>query len=222
MGHIRDLPKSTLGVDLEHGFRPEYMVIRGKEKQIRELRDAAQGRRRAARGRPGPGGGGDRLAPRRGAEAPRPGPDRGARDHSERRRGGTQGPPQGGSQPRLRAGGAPGDRPPGRLPAEPPALAEGAHRAVGGPGPVGRRAPGRRSRERDRRVRADRVPGLSTPSSRRGRAASPLATRAAGMPSHQPPPPSGDGPPSGARPPRGRTATRPRGSSWPPRRMPER
>jgi DNA topoisomerase-1 len=42
MGHIRDLPKSTLGVDLEHGFRPEYVVIRGKEKQIRELRDAAK------------------------------------------------------------------------------------------------------------------------------------------------------------------------------------
>jgi DNA topoisomerase-1 len=42
MGHIRDLPKSTLGVDLEHGFRPEYLVIRGKEKQIRELREAAK------------------------------------------------------------------------------------------------------------------------------------------------------------------------------------
>jgi DNA topoisomerase-1 len=42
MGHIRDLPKSTLGVDLEHGFRPEYLVIRGKEKQIKELRDAAR------------------------------------------------------------------------------------------------------------------------------------------------------------------------------------
>ena len=42
MGHIRDLPKSTLGVDVEHGFRPEYLVIRGKEKQIRELRDAAK------------------------------------------------------------------------------------------------------------------------------------------------------------------------------------
>ncbi|MGO8686183.1 MAG: type I DNA topoisomerase [Candidatus Dormibacteria bacterium] len=42
MGHIRDLPKSTLGVDLEHGFRPEYLVIRGKEKQIKELRDAAK------------------------------------------------------------------------------------------------------------------------------------------------------------------------------------
>ena len=41
MGHIRDLPKSKLGVDLEHGFRPEYLVIRGKEKQIKELREAA-------------------------------------------------------------------------------------------------------------------------------------------------------------------------------------
>ena len=54
MGHIRDLPKSTLGVDLENGFRPEYIVIRGKEKQIRELRDAAGGDRQHAAGpRPG-------------------------------------------------------------------------------------------------------------------------------------------------------------------------
>src|ERR1035437_2186718 len=42
MGHIRDLPKSTLGGDLENGFRPEYTVIPGKEKQIRELREAAK------------------------------------------------------------------------------------------------------------------------------------------------------------------------------------
>jgi DNA topoisomerase-1 len=42
MGHVRDLPKSKMGVDVENGFRPEYLVIRGKEKQIRELRDAAR------------------------------------------------------------------------------------------------------------------------------------------------------------------------------------
>ena len=42
MGHIRDLPKSKMGVDVEHGFRPEYLVIRGKERQIRELREAAR------------------------------------------------------------------------------------------------------------------------------------------------------------------------------------
>jgi DNA topoisomerase-1 len=42
MGHVRDLPKSSLGVDVENGFQPEYGVIKGKEKQIRELREAAR------------------------------------------------------------------------------------------------------------------------------------------------------------------------------------
>ena len=30
MGHIRDLPKSDLAVDTEHGFSPRYITIRGK------------------------------------------------------------------------------------------------------------------------------------------------------------------------------------------------
>ena len=30
MGHVRDLPKSQLGVDVEHGFAPKYITIRGK------------------------------------------------------------------------------------------------------------------------------------------------------------------------------------------------
>ncbi len=42
MGHVRDLPKSKIGVDVEGGFRPEYVVIDGKEKQLRELRAAAK------------------------------------------------------------------------------------------------------------------------------------------------------------------------------------
>jgi DNA topoisomerase-1 len=42
MGHVRDLPKSRMGVDVDGGFEPEYGVIRGKEKQIKELRDAAK------------------------------------------------------------------------------------------------------------------------------------------------------------------------------------
>jgi DNA topoisomerase-1 len=42
MGHVRDLPKSKLGVDVDHGFEPEYEVIKGKETQIRELRKAAK------------------------------------------------------------------------------------------------------------------------------------------------------------------------------------
>ena len=38
MGHLRDLPKSTLGVDIEHDFEPEYKPIRGKEELIRQLK----------------------------------------------------------------------------------------------------------------------------------------------------------------------------------------
>jgi DNA topoisomerase-1 len=43
MGHVRDLPKSKLGVDVDNGFVPQYEVIKGKEAQIKELRKAAKG-----------------------------------------------------------------------------------------------------------------------------------------------------------------------------------
>lgn len=42
MGHIRDLPKSQFGVDVEKGFLPKYIIIRGKGEIIRELRAAAK------------------------------------------------------------------------------------------------------------------------------------------------------------------------------------
>ena len=42
MGHLRDLPKSTLGVDIEHDFEPEYRPLAGKESIIKELRDSAK------------------------------------------------------------------------------------------------------------------------------------------------------------------------------------
>ena len=41
MGHLRDLPKSKMGVDLEHDFTPQYQPVRGKEELIRELKKAA-------------------------------------------------------------------------------------------------------------------------------------------------------------------------------------
>ncbi len=41
VGHIRDLPKSLLGVDVEHGFRPRYVDIPGKSALIRQLKAAA-------------------------------------------------------------------------------------------------------------------------------------------------------------------------------------
>ena len=43
MGHIRDLPKNKLGVDVEAGFNPEYVAIPARKKVIKELRDAARG-----------------------------------------------------------------------------------------------------------------------------------------------------------------------------------
>src|SRR5438309_611816 len=42
MGHVRDLPKSKIGVDVDNDFSPQYEVIKGKEKQIRELKAAAK------------------------------------------------------------------------------------------------------------------------------------------------------------------------------------
>jgi len=41
MGHVRDLPKSKLGVDLEHDFKPQYINMPEKKALIKELRDAA-------------------------------------------------------------------------------------------------------------------------------------------------------------------------------------
>ena len=44
VGHVVDLPKSKLGVDVEHGFAPDYVVIKGKEKVIGEIKSAAKGK----------------------------------------------------------------------------------------------------------------------------------------------------------------------------------
>ncbi len=42
VGHVMDLPKSKMGVDVEHGFQPEYVVIRGKNKIIAEIKKSAK------------------------------------------------------------------------------------------------------------------------------------------------------------------------------------
>ena len=42
VGHVRDLPKSRLGVDVENNFEPEYINIRGKADTIKELKKEAQ------------------------------------------------------------------------------------------------------------------------------------------------------------------------------------
>jgi DNA topoisomerase-1 len=43
VGHVMDLPKSKMGVDVDHDFEPQYEVIKGKEKVLNELKKAAQG-----------------------------------------------------------------------------------------------------------------------------------------------------------------------------------
>src|ERR1700743_1393363 len=42
LGHIKDLPKKDLAVDVDHGFEPRYEVIEGKKKLIAELKKAAK------------------------------------------------------------------------------------------------------------------------------------------------------------------------------------
>jgi DNA topoisomerase I len=43
MGHVRDLPKSKLGVDVDEGFEPSYEVLASRKKVLKELKDAAKG-----------------------------------------------------------------------------------------------------------------------------------------------------------------------------------
>src|ERR1700694_5765619 len=43
LGHIKDLPKKDLAVDVDHDFEPRYEIIEGKKKLITELRKAAKG-----------------------------------------------------------------------------------------------------------------------------------------------------------------------------------
>lgn len=42
MGHVRDLPKSTLGVDVEHDFAPTYIIPKDKQKHVTELKKLAK------------------------------------------------------------------------------------------------------------------------------------------------------------------------------------
>ena len=42
VGHVRDLPKSKMGIDIESGFSPQYITIRGKGALIREIRDESE------------------------------------------------------------------------------------------------------------------------------------------------------------------------------------
>ena len=40
MGHLKDLPRSQLGVDVKNGFTPKYIVVKGKGSILKELKEA--------------------------------------------------------------------------------------------------------------------------------------------------------------------------------------
>jgi DNA topoisomerase-1 len=42
VGHVKDLPKKTMGIDIDHDFQPEYVVIEGKKKVLAEITKAAK------------------------------------------------------------------------------------------------------------------------------------------------------------------------------------
>ena len=42
MGHVRDLPKARLCVDVKNDFKPKYAIIKGKEKLVSKLKEAAE------------------------------------------------------------------------------------------------------------------------------------------------------------------------------------
>ena len=42
MGHLIDLPKSRMAIDVENGFNPEYITVRGRAKLLRELQKDAK------------------------------------------------------------------------------------------------------------------------------------------------------------------------------------
>jgi DNA topoisomerase I len=45
VGHVRDLPAKKLGIDIEHGFKPDYVTIEGKEDILTDLKKIAKGAR---------------------------------------------------------------------------------------------------------------------------------------------------------------------------------
>ncbi len=160
IGHVRDLPKSQLGVDIEDDFLPKYLVPKEKQAVVRELKKAAEGGGQALPGdRPRPRGGGDRLARDPGGRAREDAPSARRLPRGDGRRRPPRLPPSPRDRQAAggRAAGPPRPRPPRRLQDQPAALEEGPSRAIGGPRPVGGPANGGRARAGDHRLPAPGV-----------------------------------------------------------------
>ena len=109
MGHVRDLPKARLCVDVKDNFKPKYAIIKGKEKLVSELKEAAAESETVYLATdPRPRGRGDFVAPRLHSRArrARDEPRDVQRDHKDRRHGGHGPPAHDRSEPCQRPAGA--------------------------------------------------------------------------------------------------------------------
>lgn len=63
MGHVRDLPKSQMGIEVKNNFTPKYITIRGKGPVLKDLKSAAKKDKESlSRGRSRPRRGSNCLA----------------------------------------------------------------------------------------------------------------------------------------------------------------
>ena len=160
MGHVRDLPKSKLGVDVEHDFEPKYLIPSDKRRLVKELKEIGEAADEVyPRDRPRPRGRGDRLAPDRGHRRGRrsrssaSSSTRSRRTRSTRRSSTRARSTWSSSTPSRRAASSTA----WSATSQPAALEEGPARPLGRAGPVRRAADRRRARARDRGVRPGRV-----------------------------------------------------------------
>ena len=49
MGHVRDLPKSQMGIEVKNNFTPKYITIRGKGPVLKDLKSAAKSKESISR-----------------------------------------------------------------------------------------------------------------------------------------------------------------------------
>ena len=153
-GHVKDLPKSTLGVDVDNEFETEYVVIPGKEKIVAKLKKLAlsmdtiylasdpdrEGEAIAAHLAEELGDGAKKKKKKKKSQGrgrwcrrTHP-PGHLQRDHQAGGAGGLRASPQHRSQPGGCATGSPGSRSSGRLSGLPSALGQGSPRFVSRPG----------------------------------------------------------------------------------------
>ena len=183
MGHVRDLPKSKLGVDVDAKFEPEYVVLPDRVKVIKEMKDLAKTADEIYVATDPDREGeaiGWHLTEELGASEEEGPPVDVQRDHQEGDPRGHQASGRDRHEDGRRAAGATRPRPSRRLQDQSHPLGQGAARVVGRARAVGRAQAHLRPRARDRSVRPRRVLAHHRASRRPGAAGVRRAARAQG------------------------------------------